>query len=285
MKKVSPIRLAAYSGFTLILVYLFYYLKKVDVSLTYSWQQTIPLSFMDSLKIPGGISKLLADLILEGTSQPLLGSIMMALLLVIVFISLITIFRKDEGKVLFHSLVFATLIPFILLFAHYRLPFGMFTSIVTALLLGTVQSYYLPRNLGLSTLLNFLAALVVYIISGIPGLLVLLQIIIIQSVYSKKYLNLVSALPLLTIPLLYLPFNLAVSIKQAYLGSFLVSKYDAIPLSFYISLSSPVLLLLVFSFLTPVFSKCQAKTVPFDLLGQYPHRFGGNDLFHPARYP
>ncbi len=248
MKKVSSISVAGYSGFTLVLVYLFYYLKKVDISLIYNWQQTIPLSFAESLKFPGGISTLLADLILEFTTQAIYGKVMFALLLVVVFFSLKTIFRRDRDNPLFFALLFASLIPFILLFSHYRLPFELVTSITTALFLGMSYSYYRPRNLGLRTLSNFFAGIVVFIVSGVPGLVVLLQLFLIQALYSKRYLDLISVLPVLILPLLYLPFNIAVTIKQAFYGLFLISGYDEIPPIFYYSLFSPLLLFWDFHF-------------------------------------
>lgn len=255
MKKVSPINLAAYSGLTLVLVYLFYYLKKVDVSLIYNWQQTIPLSFNESLRFPGGLSSLLADLILEFTTQAFYGSLMIALLLVVVFFALKIIFRTDHNNPLFFALLFASLIPFILLFSHYRLPFELITSIAIALFLGMCYSYYRPGKLGFRILGNFLAGIVVFIVSGVPGLVVLLQLLFIQVLYSRRYLDLVSVLPILIIPLLYLPFDLAVTVKQAFLGQFLISEYNELPRIYYLSLFSPILLFMGFSILSFISSK------------------------------
>ena len=259
MKKVSPIQLAAYSGFSLVLVYLFYFLNRIDVSLSYNWQQTIPLSFGDSLKIPGGVSTLLADLILEFTTRPVWGSVLMALLIVLVFVSLKAVFRRESSSPLFYPLLIASLIPFIVLFAYYRLPFELLCSVAAGLIIGVLYNYYNPRNLVVRTLSNFSAATVVFIIAGVPGLLVFLQLIIIQIVTTKRYLYLLSALPLLTLPLLYLPFNLALGLKQVFLGPFLVSQYDQIPPGFYISLFSPLLLLLGFSIGNFVLSKYRVK--------------------------
>ncbi len=259
MKKISPISLAGFSGLALTLVYLFYYLKKVDISLTYFWQQSIPLSFGESLKIPGGISGLLADLIMEFFTQPFWGSLMVALLLLLVFISLKLIFRKVENNPLLYALLIAALIPFLLLFPHCRFPFELLVSITLGLLITMLHSYYSPRNLAAKSLFNFIAATLVYIVAGVPGLLVLLQGIIIQVIYSKRYVELVSVLPLLILPLLYLPFNLSISIKQAFLGQFLISPYDEIPLALYFSLSVPLLLFLVFSVLNFVFLKFTLK--------------------------
>jgi len=255
MKKVSPIIFAGYSGFCLLLVYLFYYLKRVDISLSYTWQQTIPLSFSDSLKIPGGVSSLLADLILESTTRPVWGSVLMALLIVLVFVSLKAVFRRESISPLFYPLLIASLIPFIALFAYYRLPFELLCSLVTALFLGMFLGYYKPRSLAESSLFNFSAAIVVYIIAGVPGLLVFLQLTIIRALSTKRYPDLFGALPLLIIPLLYLPFNLALGIKQVFFGPFLISRFDEIPMVFYFSLFSPLLLLLGFSIGNFVLSK------------------------------
>ena len=247
MKKLSPFILAAYSGFIFVLVYLVYYLKKVDVSLIYTWQQTIPLSLGESLKIPGGLAGFLADVILEYTVRPVWGSVFMALLLTAVFFSLKILFKKESGKALFYPLLFAALIPFISLFAYYRMPFELLCSIALALFLGMVRKQINARKLAMRSLLNFISALVVYAIAGVPGLLVFLQAIIIQVVYSRSFKDLIYVIPLVLIPLLYLPFNLSLSFKQAFLGPMLVSQYDEIPLVFYFSLWSPLLLLLLFS--------------------------------------
>ncbi len=259
MKKVSPIKLAAYSGFSLVLVYLFYYLNRVDVSLTYFWQQSIPISVSESLRIPGGLSALLADLMLEATIRPVFGSILFALLLTVVFFSLKTIFRKESGKPLFYPLLIASLIPFIFSFSQYRLPFELITSVAAGLLMGVLYSYCLPRKLGPGLLCSFLAAILVFVVAGIPGLTVLLQVLIIQALLSGRYKDLIFLIPILILPLLYLPFNLAVSVKQAYLGSFLVSEYDEIPRAFYFSLTSPLLLLMGLLILNSVFSKLAPK--------------------------
>ena len=255
MKKVSQIKLAAYSGFTLVLVYLFYFLNRVDVSLSYTWQQTIPLSFSDSLEIPGGVSALMADLILEFTTRPVWGSVLMALLIVLVFTSLKTIFRRESSNAFFYPLLIASLIPFIVLFAYYRLPFDLLCSLATALFLGMLHSFYNPRNLVVRSLVNLSAAIIVFILAGVPGLLVFLQLLIIQILHTKRFLYLVSVIPILLLPMLYLPFNLALGIKQLYLGPFLVSRYDEIPLAYYFSLLSPLLLLLGFSIRNFVFPK------------------------------
>ena len=284
MKKVSPIKIAAYSGFSLVLVYLFYFLNRVDVSLSYTWQQSIPFAFSDSLKIPGGVSRLLADLILESTTRSIWGSVLMVLLIVLIFISLKTVFRRESNSPLFYPLLIASLIPFIVLFAYYRLPFELLTSVAAGLILGIFLSYYRPRNLVKSTLLNFCSAIVVYIIAGVPGILILLQLIIIPALFTKRYLDLVSALPLLTLPLLYLPFNLALDIKQVFLGPFLVSRYDEIPLIFYFSLFFASLASSGFFNWKFCLFKIQDETSPVVFRKQLHNRHGFDGIFHAHQY-
>jgi len=259
MKKISPINILGISGFILTLVYLFYFLKKVDISLIYYWQQSVPLSVGESLKVPGGISDLLADRILEIISLPTWGSLAMAFLVVIVFISLKVIFRNVRNNPLFYALLIAALIPFIILFAYLRLPFELVISLTAGLVLAMLHSLYEPRNILVKFLFNFCFGIVVFMIAGVPGLLVLFQVIIVQYIFSKSYVELISALPLLIIPLLYLPFNLSLTLRQAYMGSLLISEYDEVPLAFYLSLSSPLLLLLVFSVIDYIFSKFTPK--------------------------
>ena len=255
----SPIRIIGYTGFILTLSYLFYFLREVDISLIYYWQQTIPLSIGESLQTPGGISGLLGDRFLEFMTQPFQGSMGVVLLVVIVFFSLQVIFRRIKGNPTYYPFLLAALIPFILLFAHYRLPAGLILSVTTGLLLAAIHSLYSPRNLVARSIYNFITGIVVYLVAGTAGLLVLLQVIIIQIILSKKYLNLVSIVPLLIAPLLYLPFNLAYTIKNAYLGSFLIQKNDDLPLILYFSIFSPLLLFLVVTGLNYLFSRFTLK--------------------------
>lgn len=247
MKKVSPVNFAAFIGITLVVIFLFYYLKKVDISLIYSWQQSIPLSFGESLLIPGGLSTLLADLILEFTTIPVLGSIIISLLMIVVFFSLKRIFRRNFSNPLMPAFLIAALIPFVISLAHYRLPFDLFTSLFMGLFLGMLYSYCTPGKFWMKLLCSFITAIIVFMLAGIIGLLILLQVMVLQVLLSRKYRALISVLPVLLIPLLYLPFNLTLSFKQLLLGPLLVSQYDEIPLVFYFALFSPLLLHLGFS--------------------------------------
>ena len=113
MKQTFPIRIAGVFGFILTLTCLFFFLKRVDVSLIYYWQQSIPLPIGESLRYPGGISDHLGDWFIEFMTLPFGGSIAVALLVSIVFFSLQLLFRRAKSNLLFHPLVLAALIPFI----------------------------------------------------------------------------------------------------------------------------------------------------------------------------
>ncbi|HDS06585.1 MAG TPA: hypothetical protein ENO05_03065, partial [Bacteroides sp.] len=81
---MRAIRIAAYTGFFLILVYLLWYLRQVDLSLVYYWQQSVPLPFGDSLAVPGGVAAFLGDWFLETLAGPLKGSIFVILIVGVV---------------------------------------------------------------------------------------------------------------------------------------------------------------------------------------------------------
>jgi hypothetical protein len=259
MTQTTAIKITGYAGFLLTLAFLFYFLSRVDISLIYYWQQAIPLAFGEALQYPGDISRLLGERYLELLTQPILGGVATALLVLIVFFSLHIIFRKNKGNPLYFTLLLATLIPYILLFAHYRLPAGLIMMVTTGFLLAAIQSLYSPLNLASRSVYNFITGMVVYLVAGEAGLLVLLQVLIIQIVLSKKYPGLISTLPLFIIPLLYLLFNISYTARYAYLGSFLTSKYDEIPLVLYFSLFSPLMLLLVFAGLNFLISRLALK--------------------------
>ena len=82
MKKVSPVTITGSIGLIIAASYLFYFLKKVDITLFYFWQQSIPLSLGESLRNPGGVSDLLADLFLEFMNSSFSGTVAIVLLLV-----------------------------------------------------------------------------------------------------------------------------------------------------------------------------------------------------------
>ncbi|MFH0757592.1 MAG: DUF6057 family protein [Bacteroidota bacterium] len=263
MKRERFTRIAGYSGFFLMLIYLFYYLKEVDGSLIYYWQQTIPLSFRDSMQFPGGLSGLLGDWFLESLTQNFRGSMGVALLVLTVFLSLQLIFRQMKKNPAYFIFMLAALIPFILLFAHYTLPAGLILSITTGFLFSAIQGFYSPRKLVFRAGYNFAGGAFIYLCAGVAGLLVLLQAIIVRYVLSKKYRELLSALPLLVIPILYLPLNLASTVKYAYLGSFLLSELNALSPVLYFSLFSPLLLLVIFISLRSLFSQFTMKRTLF----------------------
>lgn len=256
MKKTSLIPFVAYSGVLLVLSYLFYFLRKVDTSLIYYWQQSVPLSVGESIQSPGGLSNLMGDWLLESLTFPVGGSIAAALILGIILLSLQIIFRQNKNIYTGFALILAALIPFILLFAHYRFPAGLLISTATGLLFAAIHSLYTPRNLLARSIYNFIAAILVYIFSGVAGLLVLFQVIVIGS---KKFRELSAALPLLIVPLLSLPFDLSMNIKTAYLGSFLISEYNVLSPVYYLALSTPLLLKACFIGLNYMSSRFSAK--------------------------
>jgi hypothetical protein len=259
MMQKFPTRIIGYTGFILTLSYLFYFLREVDMSLIYYWQQTIPTFLAEYMQSPGGLSDFLGDRFLEYMTQPFQGSMGVALLVAIVFFSLQVIFRQFKGNPIYFVFLLAALIPFILLFAHYTLPAGLILSVTTGFLLAVVHSLYSPRNLVARSVYNFITGLVVYLVAGAAGLLVLLQVIIVQIILSKKYMKLVSILPLLIVPILYLLFNLSFTLRDAYLGPFLARENIDIPPILYCSIFSPLLILLVVTGLNYLFSRFTLK--------------------------
>ena len=247
MRQVRAIRIAGYAGFIMILIYLFWYLRQVDLSLFYYWQQSVPLPFGDSLAVPGGVATFLGDWFLETLTGPLKGSISVILIVGVVFFSLHVIFRRLKDIPLFYILLLAALIPFIMLFARYRLPAGLILSLAAGFLLAALHSLYDPRNTRIATAYNFLFAVLVYLVAGAAGLIILLQAVIIRVVVSKKYLALLTVIPMLAVPLLHLLFDGSVTLKLAYLGSFVISRYDELPVTVYFSLLSPFLIFLLYS--------------------------------------
>ncbi|HER08065.1 MAG TPA: hypothetical protein ENO20_04060 [Bacteroides sp.] len=259
MRQVTAVRITGYTGFMLIMVYLFWYLRQVDLSLVYYWQQSVPLPFAEYLPTPGGVSGYLGDWFLETLTGPLKGRICVILLVGVVFFSLHLIFRRLKDSPLFYFLLLAALIPFIMIFAHYRLPAGLILSLATGFLLSAVHSLYAPRNHGIGAAYNFLFAVLVYMATGAAGLIILVQAVIIRAIISKNYMALLTAIPVLVVPLVYLPFDGSVTIKQAYLGSFLISKYSELAVTVYFSLFSPLLILLLYKGLDPVLSRSGRK--------------------------
>jgi hypothetical protein len=259
MKQTPAIRVAGYTGFILTLAYLFWFLRTVDLSLIYYWQQTIPFPFADYLPAPGGVSDFLGERFVEFLIRPMPGAMGVALLVAIVFFSLHLVFRRVKESPLFFILLLASLIPFVMLFAHYRLPAGLVMSLATGLLLAALHGLYAPRNLAAGSAYNFITAIIVFLVAGAAGLFILLQAIIIRAVLSKRYLELVTAIPLLIVPVLYMPLDLSFTLKHAYLGSFMISKYNELPLILYFSLFSPLLFLLLYAWLDYLLSRVTLK--------------------------
>jgi len=252
MKKLTPISFTGYLGLLLTLIYLFFYLKKVDITLIYFWQQSVPLSFGDSFRIPGGVSKLLADLFLELLHEPVRGSLTIVLLAGILLFSFYQIFKEFRSHPFFYPLLAAALIPYVLQFTHYRLPAGLILSVSTGIVLGMLINLRSSTGLAVSLLINFLAAISIYWIAGVPGLLVFFQLIIIRALLSKRYAEALAIVPVVLLPLVYLLFSHAITIKQAYIGPFLVSVTSEIVTEFFATLASPLLLLLILSILSYV---------------------------------
>jgi hypothetical protein len=245
MKQTHAISIAGYTGLLVTVALLPWFLREVDISLTYYWQQSVPLPFRESLQSVGGISALFGDRFLELMARPLSGIMGVALLAGLVFFSLQILLRHHRAQSLWFPLLLAGLIPFILLFAHYRLPVGLIMGIVAGLMLAALQSLYSPRGLVTGTFYNLLTGVIIYLLAGAAGLLVLIQAAIIRAVRLKRFSALVPLLPLLAVPLLYLPLNLTITVKQAYLGCFLIPEYNEIPVVFYLSVFSLLPLFLI----------------------------------------
>jgi len=102
----------------------------------------------------------------------------------------------------------------------------------------------------------------------------LFQVSIIRGIAHKNYMEAGLSLLLLIIPLLYLPINLIYTIKTTYLGVFLISPYDTLPTIYYVILSFPILLFLVYMGLDYALSKIRLKkplliTVPLTVIIAY----------------
>jgi hypothetical protein len=244
----------------LVLIYMFRFLQQVDISLIYCWQQTIPLPFTSYLHYPGGISDLLAARLLELLALPYWGSIVVALLVVIVFFSLLLIFRRMKDNPLYFTALLLALVPYMILFAHYRLPAGVITGLTAGFLLAALQSLYSPGRSVSRSGYYFIAGVVVYFVAGAPGLIILVQVALIEIVLQKRTLELASVLlPLLIIPLCFMAlFDAVYTLKYAYLGAFIIQGYE-LPGIFYITLCSPLLILLVCYGISSLFSRFVVK--------------------------
>jgi hypothetical protein len=259
MKHTQAIRLSGHIGLALILVYLIFHLKAVDLSNIYYWQQSIPVSIAEALKSPGGFSGMLGEHFLEWMTKPTAGFLGVALLVLIIFYALRLVFRQVKSSTLYYSLILAVLLPFILLFSHYRFPMGLAVSFTAALLLAGLQSLWSPSNLLIRSAYNLLAGLILYLVTGSAGLFVFIEVLVVQAILDEKYLNLTAVLPVLAVPFLYLPFNTTFTVDTAWMNSFIISKYDEIPKSYYLCLGSPLVLLLFFMGLNRLLERVSGK--------------------------
>lgn len=251
-----------YAGLLVWVAWLIFYLKQVDISLIYYWQQTVPPILVESMEYPGGMARLLATWFNEGLTLPFWGSAAVFTMLSFTYLLLRRIFIPYGKITLFHPLLLAALIPFVLMLASYRLPMELSFCLFTGLMLTGLFTLYTPGNLYLKLVCIFTTGIITYLLAGPVGLIVCIQVCIIQSMQRRTYAHLMAALPLLlVIPLAYLLVNPAVTIKQAYLGSFIISKYDEIPATYFISLSIPLVLLILFQGSGRLFSKTREKRI------------------------
>jgi len=151
VKENIRIRIFESIAILFFLAYLVYYIKQVDISLIYYWQQSIAISFGEALTFPGGFSEMLGDKIIESYINPVGGSISILLISVLYVVSLGIIFRKHISNHLFIPVLLGAFIPFALLFSFYRFPSGLIICLVTGLILTAVHSLYQPHTLLLRT--------------------------------------------------------------------------------------------------------------------------------------
>lgn len=247
VRKFSAQHLTGATGLLLFLVCLVYFLEQVDTSLIYFWQQTIALPFPEYVRYPGGISDLIAIYFIELLSSPGGGVVAILILTGILFFSLDLVFRKFQKEPFYYVILIAGLIPYVILFSCYRLPAGKIISLSVALIISALITRYEPGNRIMAAVLHFISGILVYMVAGSGGLIILVVVLIIMNLISANYTFLPTFIILFAIPLLYLPFNTAYRLKEAYLNSFMISRYDEMPLLFYISLFSTVIIYLVFT--------------------------------------
>ncbi|MCF8381788.1 MAG: DUF6057 family protein [Bacteroidales bacterium] len=258
MKQKIAIKIPGYAGVLLLLAFLVCFMNKVDTSLIYYWQQSVALPVGEALQYPGGISGLLGDRFLECLVRPVFGSFMLAIFALGFIISLAVIFRKEKNKPVFFVLLSASMIPLFFLFPDYKFPFHSIMMVFTAQVLTAILSLYTPGNKVANFLYLLAGGLILYLFSGVPGLIILAQLIVIRSFISKKYHQLILLPSLFVIPLIYLPFNLSYSLKSAYLGTLVIPDYG-LPLIYLILILIPILFFLILSGMNQAFSKISAK--------------------------
>ncbi len=253
-------KVIAYTGLLIWVAWLIFYLRQVDISLIYYWQQTVPLILVESLEYPGAFSKLLATRFNEWLTMPFWGTMAIITVFSLTYLLLRRIFKRYGENPLFQPLLLASIIPFVLMLASYRLPMELSFALFTGLMIAGLFTLYSPGKLYLRMVYIFTTGIFTYLLAGPVGLMVFLQVCIIQSMQHRKYTQLIAALPLLLlIPFTYLLYHPAITIKQAYLGSFIISKYDEIPATYFISLSIPLVLLILFQGSGRLFSKAGEK--------------------------
>lgn len=245
MKLAYSKRIIGIAGFILGLVYIILYISRVNCSLTYYWQQWVPMAFGEYLKYPGGLAELFANQFTETFNFPFWGTLGIIELILITYLSLDIIFRKYSSHPFYSVLLMLAIVPFTALFAHYRLPVSLIASIVGGTFFAAIISLLTPSTRWLRILFYLAASAVVYMAGGSAALAMIIQVILIRALISGQKTELYELIPVLLIPLAYLPLNLAFTLKKAYLGSFLISKYDDLPIITYFSLFAPILIMSV----------------------------------------
>ena len=224
------------------LAYLAYFLQEADSTLFYFWQQAIPLSLGESLTGPGGFAAYLAGHLLEGLHRPVSGNIVCILILGTVWTSLGLLLRPYRMNWFYQSILLACLIPVALLFTHYRLPFQLLISTSLGLLLAMLFNLHVPRRAPSRILYMYLAAGVIYLATGVTGLVLWFQVVLLGKLSRGHFAERLASVGILLLPLLYLPFDTSLTIKLAYLDPFTLSATNELPAEFYLALLSPALL-------------------------------------------
>lgn len=258
MKEKIALRISGYASIFLLLSYLVYFLNQIDTSLIYYWQQSIAKPFSEAIQYPGGLSELLSALLIGLFAKSFTGSVCLTILVLGLFIFLSIVFRSRKNKPLFFVLLSGSLIPAFFLFADYKLPLHLFTDIFVAILLAALHTIYSPKNSIIKFIYVFVSGALIYLLAGVPGLIIFIQINFIRIILSREYFDLISILSLALIPFIYLPFNLSYSSKLAFFGTFL-SLDTVLPAAYYIFLFIPVVFFLSLIILNYFFAKILIK--------------------------
>ena len=259
MKNLSLFRITHYTGIILFFSFLFYFLYRIDTSLVYYWQQSIPYCFIEHLLYPGGISELLSMRFTELLANSFLGIAAGLGLYLLILISYNAVFKNERSRFDLSYLFMAGLIPCALLFAYYDFPVRLLVNFVIGLILALFHTQFIPEKPVNRILFQLLSGALIYLLTGTTGLLILIQLLIIQIILSKKYHQWPWILPIFFLPVLYLPFDSASTLKTAYLGSFSTSIQYHIPLIFYLNLFFPLILFLLYSGIRILSSRASQK--------------------------